>query len=92
MPHPVLSGFWSVFSVWSTQFAMPSLYHCGAVAKSDKALFPTTAAHQRDKASPVLSPHRLLFIEHSLNSASNRAETRAELPKEASTSMAFHVV
>ena len=41
------------------------------------------AAHQRESASPVLKPHRFPFIEHSLSSASNRAETRIELPKDA---------
>jgi hypothetical protein len=54
IPHPVLSGSWSVCSVRSTQLGIPSRAHWGAVAKSLKALPPTTAAHQRDSASPVL--------------------------------------
>jgi uncharacterized protein (TIGR03437 family) len=37
----------------------PSCAHCGAVAKSARALWPITAAHQRDSASPVLTPQRL---------------------------------
>src|SRR4029077_3603203 len=92
IPQPVLSAFWSVLSVWSTKFGSPSCTHCGAGAKSARALLPITLAHQRERASPVLKPHRFPFIEHSLNSASNRAETRAELPKEASTSIAAPVL
>src|SRR5579859_4155913 len=71
---------------------MPSEYHWGAVAKSDSALLPITAAHQRDRASPVLSPQRLPFMEHSLRSAPKRADTRAEFPDAAPTSMAFPAV
>src|SRR5215471_12393963 len=67
---------------------MPSCAHCGAVAKSANALLLTVAAHQRDKASPVLSPHKFPPIEHSLYSASNSPDTRAELPNEAHTSIA----
>src|SRR5215472_259964 len=67
MSHPMLSASWSVSSVLSTQSGMPSEAHCGAVAKSAKALLPTTAAaHHRERASPVLSPQRFPFIEHSL--------------------------
>src|SRR5579864_8812142 len=92
MPHPVLSAFWSVLSVWLTKSGSLSWCQVGAVAKSASALFPITAAHQRDSASPVLRPHRLPFIEHSLSSASNKAETRAELPNEAQHSIAAPVV
>ena len=41
----------------------------------------------------MLSPQRLLFMEHSLSSASNSALTRSELPYKVSTaSMALPVV
>src|SRR5579864_6650624 len=87
MPHPMLSAFWSVGSVLSTKLGMPSCAHVGAVAKSDSALFPILAAHHRDSDSPVLTPHKFPPIEHSLNSASNNADTRAEFPNAASTSI-----
>src|SRR5579864_8798585 len=92
IPHPVESAFWSVGSVLSTKFGIPSATHCGAVAKSARALFPITAAHHRESASPVLTPHRLPPIEHSLTSASNSADARAEFPNDAHTSIAAPVV
>src|SRR5215469_16706655 len=92
IPQPVLSADWSVGSVWLTKSGMPSWNQVGAVVKSARALLPTTAAHHRDRASPVLTPHKLPPIEHSLSSASNKADTRAELPNEAQTSMFSPVV
>src|SRR5580692_8862088 len=92
MPQPVLTGFWSVLSVLSTKSGMPCCAHEGAVAKSASALLPMTAAHQRERASPVLTPHKFPPIEHSLSSASKSADTRAELSKDAHTSIAAPVV
>src|SRR5580692_3750152 len=92
IPQPVLSAFRSEGSVWLTKSGIPSCAQVGAVAKSDKALLLTSAAHQRDKASPVLTPHRFPPIEHSLSSASNSADTRAELLNAAHTSIADPVV
>src|SRR6516165_1057434 len=66
---------------------MPPSAQVGAVAKSDKALLLISAAHHRDKASPVLTPQRFPPIEHSLSSASNSAEHRIEFPKLTQTSM-----
>src|SRR6266851_4479600 len=88
IPLPVLTGFVSVGSVLSTKFGNPWAAHVGAVAKSARASLLMTAAHHRDKASPVLTPHRFPPIEHSLSSASNSADTRAESPNEAHTSIA----
>src|SRR5712671_878340 len=76
IPLPVLTGFVSVGSVLSTKFGNPWAAHVGAVAKSARASLLMTAAHHRDKASPVLTPHRFPPIEHSLSSASNNADTR----------------
>jgi hypothetical protein len=87
IPQPVLSGFPSVGSVWLTKSCIPPSAQVGAVAKSDKALSLISAAHHRDKASPVLTPQRFPPIEHSLSSASNKADTRAELPNDAQTSI-----
>src|SRR5919204_6389094 len=92
MVQPVLSAPWSVGSVWFTKSGMPSWYHVGAVAKSDRALLPITAAHHRLSPSPVLSPHRFPPMLHSLSSASNSADTRAALSNEAHTSIAAPVV
>src|SRR5260370_549348 len=92
IPHPVLTAFRSVGSVWLTKSGMPLCAQAGAVAKSDKALLLVAAAHHRDKASPVLTPHRFPPIEHSLSSASNRAETRAESSNDAQTSIAAPLV
>src|SRR4029077_20120964 len=87
MPHPMLSAFPSVGSTVSTKFGDPSATHVGAVAKSPSALLLTVDAHQRDSASPVDNPHRLLFIEHSLSSASNSPEQRIDAPNAAHTSI-----
>ena len=91
MPQPVLSAFWSVGSLVSMKFFWPPDTHAGPVAKSLSALSPISAAHQRESASPVLTPHRFPPIEHSLSSASNRADTRLGAPKAAQTSMAAPV-
>ena len=88
MPQPVLVAFRSVGSVRVTKSRAPALNHPGAVEKSESALLETLAAHQRESASPVLSPHSRPFIAHSLNSASNSATMRSGLPNEASTSIA----
>src|SRR5579864_7161712 len=86
--HPVLSALPSVGSVWSTKSCMPSCCQVGAVTKSESTLLPITVAHHRERPSPVLTPQRLPPMEHSLSSASNSADTRAELPNEAHTSIA----
>src|SRR3954452_9641356 len=68
---------------------MPSCAHTGAVAKSASALLLISAAHQRERASPVLLPQRFPLVEHSLSSASNSADMREGFPKAASTSIAL---
>src|SRR5260370_34983366 len=83
IPHPVLTTFRSVGSVWLTKSGMPLCAQAGAVAKSDKALLLVAAAHHPDKGSPVLTPHRFPPIEHSLSSASNRDARRTRASNDA---------